>query len=106
MLKFLAATPSPGHERRGGRRAFLHHLPHKMATVAVAAVVLLLALFQSSPKAEANEPPNIVFILADDMDEDSSKMREKQGEKQHFLVSLHDLRTTGDSFKFRLISGG
>lgn len=63
MFPFLAMTHG------GFRRSFPRHLLHRMTTVAVSAVVLLVALVIDAQPVNADQAtrPNIVFILADDL---------------------------------------
>ena len=62
MFQFLAITPA------GCRRSFPRHLLHRLTTLAISAVVVLVAqAFYTQPvNADQASRPNIIFIMADD----------------------------------------
>ena len=63
MIQFLAKTWA------GCRRPFPRHLRHSLGTLAFAATFALIVqiVYMQSLRAESNNRPNIVFIMADDL---------------------------------------
>ena len=63
MFQFLAMTPA------GCRRSFPRHLLHRITTLAISAVVVLIAqaIYTQRVNADQASRPNIVLIMADDM---------------------------------------
>ncbi len=63
MFQFRATTQT------GCRRSFLHHLPHKLATLALCMVVAFAAQHMDAQpvNAKPNDRPNIIIMMADDM---------------------------------------
>jgi hypothetical protein len=62
MLQFSANT------RRGSRREFPRHLPHRIAALTSVALALVLVqlLHATGLAAESSGRPNIILIMADD----------------------------------------
>jgi hypothetical protein len=67
MIQFLANS-TRAFGTIDCRRSFLSHLGHRITTLALSMLVALVAqiLCAASLKAESNDRPNIVLILADD----------------------------------------
>jgi len=66
MFQFLAMTPA------GCRRTFPRHLLHRITTLAISAVVVLVAqtIYMQRVNADQVSRPNIVVIMADELDAD------------------------------------
>jgi hypothetical protein len=67
MFRFLTAT------QNSFRRAFRHHVLHRVTTLATTVIAALVAqpvqaqsVTTESSTTESSNPPNIVLILADD----------------------------------------
>ena len=63
MFQFLAMT------KAGCRRSFPRHLLHRITTLAISALVVLIAqaIYTQRVSADQAQRPNIVLIMADDM---------------------------------------
>ena len=66
MFRFLTATQA------GCRRSFPRHLLHRITTLATTVIAALVAqvIYTQPVSAKSSDRPNIVLILADDIDEE------------------------------------